>query len=83
MKINRKERHILCTYSSCIEIDQEGINIRDFYLVWLKKQTDKDKKALKFFLFWGMSESHSYKGCLKLPEKAKQHFASDNVQNQY
>lgn len=51
MKINRKERHILCTYSSCIEIDQEGINIRDFYLVWLKKQTDKDKKALKFFLF--------------------------------
>lgn len=44
MKINRKERHILLTYTSCIEIVQEGINMKDLYLVWFKKKTNKAKK---------------------------------------
>lgn len=50
MKINRKERHILLTYTSCTEIVQEGINMKDLYLVWFKKNK-QGKKALKVFLF--------------------------------
>lgn len=70
MKINRKERRILLTYTSCIEIVQEGINMKDLYLVWFKKKQTR-QKSFKSLSFLRMSESHSYKGCLKLPRESK------------
>lgn len=69
MSINRKESYVLFKYSTCIDIHQEGLNIKDSDLNSLKKM--QGKKALKFFLFWGTSESHGYKGCLKLSRESK------------